>query len=65
MIFQIQNLPFGVFRRRASTEVFRVGVAIGDQILDVSAAHAAGVSTGAAPSGHLSAWTMKQRSVDS
>ena len=31
--FPIQNLPFGVFRRYGSAEAFRVGVAIGDQIL--------------------------------
>ena len=30
--FPIQNLPFGVFRRRGSDEVPRVGVAIGDLI---------------------------------
>jgi fumarylacetoacetase len=36
--FPIQNLPFGVFRRAGSTEVFRGGVAIGDQILNLSAA---------------------------
>jgi fumarylacetoacetase len=36
--FPIQNLPFGVFKRRGSVEAARVGVAIGDQILDVSAA---------------------------
>jgi fumarylacetoacetase len=46
--FPIQNLPFGVFRRRGSNEVFRVGVAIGDQILDVSAAHAGGAFAGEA-----------------
>ncbi len=34
--FPIQNLPFGVFRRRGSTEPGRVGIAIGDQILDVA-----------------------------
>ena len=33
--FPIQNLPFGVFRRRGSDEQPRIGVAIGDQILDV------------------------------
>jgi fumarylacetoacetase len=32
--FPIQNLPFGVFRRRGS-EAARVGVAIGDSIVDV------------------------------
>ncbi|MDB5990100.1 MAG: fahA [Herbaspirillum sp.] len=36
--FTLQNLPFGVFRRRGSGEVFRVGVAIGDQIFDIEAA---------------------------
>ncbi len=41
--FPIQNLPFGVFRRRGSSEAWRGGVAIGDQILDMRAAHAAGV----------------------
>ncbi len=35
--FPIQNLPFGVFRRD-SRETPRVGVAIGDQILDPAAA---------------------------
>jgi fumarylacetoacetase len=36
--FPIQNLPFGVFRRTRSDETFRGGVAIGDQILDLSVA---------------------------
>jgi fumarylacetoacetase len=40
--FPIQNLPFGVFRRAGSTESFRGGVAIGDQILDLSAAQQLG-----------------------
>lgn len=35
--FPIQNLPFGVFRRRGSQEHWRGGVAIGDQILDLAA----------------------------
>jgi fumarylacetoacetase len=35
--FPIQNLPFAVFRRAGSTEPFRGGVAIGDQILDLRA----------------------------
>jgi fumarylacetoacetase len=35
--FPIQNLPFGVFRRAGSDEMPRVGVAIGEQILDVPA----------------------------
>jgi fumarylacetoacetase len=41
--FPIQNLPFSVFHRAGSTEAFRGGVAIGDQILDLSAALKAGV----------------------
>jgi fumarylacetoacetase len=35
--FPIQNLPFAVFRRRGSSEAFRCGVAIGDQIVDLAA----------------------------
>jgi fumarylacetoacetase len=38
--FPIQNLPFAVFRRRGSTEAWRGGVAIGDQIVDLAAVHA-------------------------
>ena len=36
--FPIQNLPFGRFRLRSSAEAFRIGVAIGDQVLDLRAA---------------------------
>jgi fumarylacetoacetase len=36
--FPIQNLPFGVFRRQGGAA--RIGVAIGDQILDLAAAGA-------------------------
>jgi fumarylacetoacetase len=35
--FPIQNLPYGAFRRRSSTDGQRVGVAIGDEILDIAA----------------------------
>jgi fumarylacetoacetase len=35
--FPIQNLPFGVFRRRGSKEAPRGGVAIGDQVFDLAA----------------------------
>jgi len=35
--FPLQNLPLGVFRRRASRESFRGGVAIGEEILDLGA----------------------------
>jgi len=41
--FPIQNLPFGVFRRKGTKEVPRGGVAIGDQILDLAAV---GLKTG-------------------
>jgi fumarylacetoacetase len=44
--FPIQNLPFGVFKRRGSGEGPRVGVAIGDQIVDLTAAHRAGAFGG-------------------
>jgi fumarylacetoacetase len=40
--FPIQNLPFAVFRKAGSQDAMRIGVAIGDQILDVKAAQAAG-----------------------
>ncbi len=46
--FPLQNLPFGVFRRRGSQEAWRGGVAIGDQIVDLAAANAAGVFSGIA-----------------
>ncbi|AGU47480.1 fumarylacetoacetase [Variovorax paradoxus B4] len=36
--FPIQNLPFGRFRAAGSSEAFRIGVAIGDQVLDLKAA---------------------------
>ncbi len=36
--FPIQNLPFGVFRRKGSKEAPRGGVAIGNQVLDLTAA---------------------------
>jgi fumarylacetoacetase len=36
--FPIQNLPYAVFRRKGTKENFRVGVAIGDSVLDMAAA---------------------------
>jgi fumarylacetoacetase len=41
--FPIQNLPFGVFRRKGTKEAPRGGVAVGDQILDLAAV---GLKTG-------------------
>jgi fumarylacetoacetase len=46
--FPVQNLPFAVFRRRGSNEAFRGGVAIGDQVLDLAAAHRADAFSGEA-----------------
>ena len=46
--FPIQNLPFGVFRRKGAAEQFRCGVAIGDQILDLSAVSRAQAIQGSA-----------------
>jgi len=36
--FPVQNLPFGRFRPGSTDEPFRIGVAIGDQVLDLKAA---------------------------
>jgi len=44
--FSIQNLPFGVFCRKGSKESGRIGVAIGDQVLDVGACLNAGLLNG-------------------
>jgi fumarylacetoacetase len=45
--FPIQNLPYGRFRRAGSAEAWRIGVAIGDQVLDLAQAVAAGGWTAA------------------
>lgn len=49
--FPLQNLPYGVFRRRRGGEAWRVGAAIGDQILDLAAASRAGLLDGAFSAG--------------
>src|SRR5207237_7166584 len=46
--FPIQNLPFGVFRRKASEEPFRGGVAIGGRVVDLPAWSRLGVFEGEA-----------------
>lgn len=46
--FPIQNLPFGVFRRRGARAEGTLGVAIGDRVLDLAACARAGVITGPA-----------------
>lgn len=48
--FPIQNLPFGVFRRRGRKESPDLGVAIGDRILNLAACARAGLLTGHAGS---------------
>ena len=44
--FPIQNLPFGIFRRRGTAESARIGVAIGNSILDVAACQSVGLLQG-------------------
>ncbi len=44
--FPVQNLPYGRFRRTGSDEPWRIGVAIGDQILDLRLASASGAWQG-------------------
>ncbi len=39
--FPIQNLPYGRFRQSGSGQAWRIGVAIGDQVLDLQQARAA------------------------
>ncbi len=48
--FTMQNLPYGAFRRTGEKGggAYRIGVAIGDQILDLRAAFGAGAFEGAA-----------------
>ncbi len=46
--FPVQNLPFGVFRRAGTGEMPRVGVAVGDQVLDLAACFAEGMMADAA-----------------
>lgn len=41
--FPIQNLPFGIFKRAGTSETVRGGVAIGDQIVDLSALYKAAI----------------------
>lgn len=52
--FPVQNLPLGVFKRRGADEEPRVGVAIGDYILDVAACRSEGLFKGRAFAAALS-----------
>jgi fumarylacetoacetase len=58
--FPIQNLPYGAFRRRGRDEPPRIGVAIGDFVLDVRGGVEAGLLRGPTPdaSGALCATTL-------
>jgi fumarylacetoacetase len=58
--FPIQNLPYGVFRRRRSSELPRGGVAIGDQILDLAAI---GLRTGTTLNGIAALGRAKWRAL--
>lgn len=44
--FPIQNLPFGAFRRRGTQDASRMGVAIGDRILDLGRCREHGLLAG-------------------
>ena len=44
----VQNLPLGIFRRRDAGENWRVGVAIGDEVLDLAATSHVGLLSGGA-----------------
>jgi fumarylacetoacetase len=59
--FPIQNLPLGVFRRALTPEPPRVGVAIGDAILDLLLCHRAGLLDGDAAVGEACADTSLNR----
>ncbi|HXD48451.1 MAG TPA: fumarylacetoacetase [Gemmatimonadaceae bacterium] len=47
-VFPIQNLPFCVFQRAGASESARVGIGIGDQVLDVAESAARGLLGGGA-----------------
>jgi fumarylacetoacetase len=46
--YPIQNLPLGTFRRVDADEAWRVGVAIGDEVLDLAATSRVGLLSGGA-----------------
>jgi fumarylacetoacetase len=59
--FPIQNLPLGVFIHRAGADpIPRIGVAIGDRVLDLRGLAEAGLLAGLAPAvpGTLRTWTL-------
>ena len=46
--FPVQNLPLGIFRRQDADEPWRVGTAIGDEVLDLAAVSRVGLLSGGA-----------------
>ena len=58
--FPVQNLPFGIFRKKNSSEKPRGGVAIGDQILDLAVL---GVRTGTTLNGIAALGRPKWRAL--
>ena len=58
--FPIQNLPFGIFRRKRTREEPRGGVAIGDQVLDLAAL---GLKTGPTLNGIAGAGRSQWRAL--
>jgi fumarylacetoacetase len=49
--FPIQNLPFGIFRRKNTTEQYRAGVAIGECVVDMQALYKKNILSGNAKTG--------------
>ena len=62
--FPVQNLPFGIFRRRGGREAPRAGIAIGDRILDVAACREAGLFAGDAAGAGLADAAVTAKAAD-
>ncbi len=62
--FPIHNLPFGVFRRRGTADAPRVGVAIGDRVVDIATALDAGCFTRAGEDAQVAAAACRAPSLN-